>query len=205
MTVGAAALALGPLLALAAAEDGAGAASPSWELRAALTAYFLHQPDLQPTVAADRGWLHLEARYGYEDRRTGSLFVGRNHQLGQTLTLELTPMLGGVFGRTNGIAPALELALRWDALELSTEAEYVVDLGDTSGSFFYSWSEATVTFGGRGHAGVAAQRTKIIFTPRVVSLGPMLGASIDRFTATVYWFDPFANGQFVAVVAGATF
>jgi hypothetical protein len=209
MTAGAAALALGPLLALAAAQDqtGSPSPSPSWELDASLAAYLLPaQPDyLQPTVTADRGWLHLEARYSYEDRRTGSLFVGGNHQLGHTLTLELTPMLGGVFGRTNGIAPALELALRWDPLELSSQSEFVVDLGDTSASFFYSWSEATVGLGSWGRAGVAVQRTKIVSTPHVVSVGPMAGASVGRFDATVYWFDPFASDEFVVIEAGATF
>jgi hypothetical protein len=209
MSVGAA-LALGPLLALAAAEEAPASGpspSPSWELHASLSAYLLPaQPDyLQPTVTADRGGLHLEARYNYEDIHTGSLFVGGNHQLGQKLTLELTPMLGAVFGRTNGISLALELTLSWSSLELTSESEYLVIAGDPASSFFYSWSEATVGLWDWLRAGLAVQRTKIVATPEVVAAGPMVRASAGRFDGAVYWFDPFASGQFVVIEAGATF
>jgi hypothetical protein len=210
MTVGAA-LALGPLLALAAADEAPGKPSPSpppsWELSAALSAYLLNdQPDfLQPTVAADHGHLHLEGRYNYEDIHTGSLFVGANHQLGETLTLELTPMLGAAFGRTNGMVLALELALRWSPLELTSEAEYLVDAGTPSASFFYSWTEATVGLWSWARVGVGAQRTKTVFTASTVAAGPMAKVSLGRFEATVYWFDPFAEGQFVVITVGAAF
>src|SRR5689334_15062740 len=40
---------------------------------------------VQPTVTADRGWLHLEARYNYEDLETGSAWVGYNFAGGEKL------------------------------------------------------------------------------------------------------------------------
>src|SRR5437899_1472187 len=52
----------------------------------------------QPTITADHGMLHLEARYNYEDLKTGSVWVGANFSGGEKLSWELTPMLGGVFG-----------------------------------------------------------------------------------------------------------
>ena len=49
-----------------------------------------------PAFAADRGRVHLGARYNYEDKETGSLWVGYNFSAGDKLALEVTPMLGGV-------------------------------------------------------------------------------------------------------------
>ena len=78
----------------------------------AASAYTYVVPDdhdyVQPTVTADRGWLHLEARYNYEALDTGSAWVGYNFSGGETLAWEFTPMIGGVFGDTTGIAPGLQ-------------------------------------------------------------------------------------------------
>src|SRR5689334_14860242 len=75
-------------------------AEPTWSFGASLYAYFV--PDareyVQPTITADRGWLHLEARYNYENLETGSTWIGYNFGGGDKLAWEFTPMLGGVFG-----------------------------------------------------------------------------------------------------------
>src|SRR5687767_10575684 len=74
-----------------------------------LSAYTYIVPDdreyVQPTLRVDRGWLHLEARYNYEDLDTASVWLGYNWSIGEAVTLDLTPMIGGVFGDTNGVAP----------------------------------------------------------------------------------------------------
>jgi hypothetical protein len=81
-----------------------------WSFSASAYAYFV--PDsreyVQPTFTADRDWLHLEARYNYENIETGSAWVGYNFSGGKKLEWELTPMLGGVFGNTTGIVPRLQ-------------------------------------------------------------------------------------------------
>ena len=77
---------------------------------------------MQPTITADRRWLHLEARYNYEDLDTASVWVGYNFSVGEKLSLDITPMLGGVFGNTTGIAPGLRGSLKWWRLELYGEA-----------------------------------------------------------------------------------
>jgi hypothetical protein len=38
---------------------------------------------VNPNVTADRGWLHLEARYNYEALETGSVWVGYNFTVGE--------------------------------------------------------------------------------------------------------------------------
>ena len=85
----------------------------AWSFSASAYTYFV--PDdreyVQPTFTADRDWLHLEARYNYEALDTGSVWVGYNFSGGEKLAWEFTPMLGGVFGDTNGIAPGYKGSL----------------------------------------------------------------------------------------------
>ena len=106
--------------------DAAGA--KTWS--GAVSAYTYVVPDdsnyVQPLVTADRNRLHLEARYNYEDRDTGSLWVGCNFSGGETVEWELTPILGGVFGNTTGVAPGYEGSLAWRKLEFYSEGEYVI-------------------------------------------------------------------------------
>jgi hypothetical protein len=99
---------------------------------------------VQPTFKADRGRLHLETRYAYEDRESVSFFAGANFELGNDVTLALTPMIGGLAGRTDGIIPAFEANLTVGPFEAYGEAEYVFDLGDGSSSYFYMWSELSL-------------------------------------------------------------
>src|SRR5215471_15070922 len=79
----------------------------SWSFGASIYGYFVpDSPDYaEQTITADHHWLHLEARYNYEDLETGSVWLGYNFSGGEKLAWELTPMLGGVFGHTTGIAP----------------------------------------------------------------------------------------------------
>src|SRR4030095_12729434 len=109
-----------------------------WSFSAAALGYIVpHDRDfVQPTFTADRGRLHLEARYNYEDLETGSAWVGFNFSLGGEVALEATPMLGGVFGKTDGIAPGYKFSLTYWKLELYSEGEYLIDVGDSSESFF---------------------------------------------------------------------
>lgn len=50
--------------------DPAGAEAPEWEFSASVFGYVVPEGRdyAQPSFTADRGWLHLEARYNYEDR-----------------------------------------------------------------------------------------------------------------------------------------
>ena len=93
------------------------------------------QSYVDPVLTADRNWLHLEARYNYENLRTGSLWVGYNFSAGKNVELSITPMIGGVFGRTNGIAPGFEASLAYRKFEFSISNEYIFDTDDRSTSF----------------------------------------------------------------------
>ena len=164
----------------------------AWSFSAHAYAYI--QPDddnyLQPTFAADRDRLHLEARYNYENLDTGSVWAGYNFSVGETVTLETTAMLGGVFGATTGIAPGYEATLSWRKLELSSEGEYVFDTNDSSSSFFYTWSELTWAPLDWSRFGLAVQRSKVYHTDRDIQRGFLVGLSFRRMDFTSYVFNP---------------
>jgi hypothetical protein len=145
---------------------------------------------VQPTFTADRDRLHLEARYSYEDRKTGSAWVGYNISVGDEVTLDLTPMIGGVFGRTNGIAPGYKAALTYKKLDFSTEGEYVIDFGESSDSFFYNWSELSFSPIEQFRLGIAIQRTKVYQTNFDIQRGFLVGVSFRRVDFTTYVFNP---------------
>lgn len=214
------ALRVAPLLALApacaASPDHAPprgaeerpAEGPSWTDWAQLYAYVLpDDPDyVVPVVAADRGALHLEARYGYEDRETASVWVGWNlsSEAAEEGELELgfTPMLGAVFGLTDGIAPGYRLSLGLGSIELESEGEYLVDFDGREGNYFYSWTELAYAAGEQLSVGLALQRTRVFDTERELDLGLLLGLASGAWSFTSYFFEPWDEERFFVLAAG---
>jgi hypothetical protein len=193
--------------AQAAAGSSDDAAEVAWSFYASAYTYVL--PDegnyVQPTLAADRGWLHLEARFNYEDLDTGSAWFGYNFSVGERVTLDVTPMVGAVFGNTTGIAPGYKGALGWRALELTSEAEYVFDTTDSDDSFFYTWSELSVTPVAWCRVGVVVQRTKAYQTEFDIQRGFLAGFSSKHVDVTAYLFNPDASRPTVVIGVGASF
>lgn len=173
------------------------------------SAYTYVVPDgrdyLQPTVLADRGRLHLEARYNYESADTGSLWVGYNFHFGDELSFDFTPMLGGVMGDVTGVAPGYRFALSYWKLELSSEGEYVFDTRNDSSDFFYNWSELSLYPTDWFRAGLVLQRTKLYPTEFDVQRGFLIGFMHKRFDFTAYVFDPGASQTTVVMALGLGF
>jgi hypothetical protein len=109
--------------------------------------------------------------------------------MGDAPSLEVGPMVGLVAGKTDGVAPGLELTLSWGPLELYSESEYVLAFGGAESSFFYAWSELGLRPVDWLHVGLAAQRTRRFHSPREVSFGPMLGVTLGKLEATFYVFE----------------
>ncbi len=182
-------------------------AENKWSFSASAYAYIV--PDdreyVQPTFAADRGWLHLEARYNYEDLETASTWVGYNFGGGEKLAWEFTPMLGGVFGNTTGIAPGYKGSLSWWLLELYSEGEYVIDTGDSSDSFFYNWSELTLAPLDWFRFGLVTQRTRVYENDRDIQRGLLIGFSFRKVDLTTCIFNPDESKPTVVVAMGTSF
>jgi hypothetical protein len=183
------------------------AAAPAWEFFASAYAYVV--PDApnyaQPTFTADRKRLHLEARYNYEARKTGSLWAGANFSGGETVEWELTPVVGVIFGETDGVAPGYKGSLRWRKIAIYSESEYVIDTGDTSNSFLYNWSEFTVSPVEPLRFGLVVQRTRADHTDRDVQRGLIVGYAYRRAELTAVVFNPDEDKPTFAFSVGFRF
>jgi hypothetical protein len=182
-------------------------AAKTWSYSASVYGYIV--PDsreyVQPTLTADHGLLHLEARYNYEDIETGSLWVGCNFGAGEKLSWELTPMLGGVFGHTTGIAPGYKGSLSWWKIALSSEGEYVVDTGNSHNNFFYNWSELTLSPLDWFKIGMVTQRTRLYHTDREIQRGVLAGLMFKHVDLTTYVFNPDESKPTVVLAAAFHF
>jgi hypothetical protein len=178
-----------------------------WEYSLTVDGYIIESEDgyASPTFTADHNWLHVEARYNYENFRTGSLWMGYNFSWGKTWQFAITPMVGGVFGRTNGIAPGCEASLSWRKLTLSIDNEYVFDTTSKSGNFYYTWPQITyqptnwLKFGG------VAQRTRVFQTNLDVQRGFFVGFMHKKLEFTTYVFDPGTSSTSVVLEMGVSF
>ena len=188
--------------AIPAEADGAG-----WTYSASVFGYLVpdDQDYAQPTLTADRGWLHLEARYNYEALETGSLWVGYNISVGETVSVDVTPMLGGVFGDLNGVAPGFEFTVGFWKLELYSEGEYVVATSDSSLNFFYLWTEISLSPVDWFRVGLVAQRTRAFESDVEVQRGFLVGVSYRWADFSAYLFNPGQDQPTVVLALGATF
>lgn len=191
----------------AAAHDPEHTGADSWSFSAEIAGYLVpdDQSYVSPTFSADHRRLHLEARYNYENQQTGSVWAGWNFSVGDTLVFDATPMLGGVFGNTTGVAPGYEMALTYKKLELSSQGEYVIDTRDRAGSFFYAWNELVYSPVDWFHAGLVAQRTRAYSTELDVQRGFSMGLAYRKVDFTTYVFNLGWTEPTIVLIAGVRF
>jgi hypothetical protein len=145
---------------------------------------------LLPILTGDRGALHLEGRYNYEAIDAASTWVGYNLSTGDDLTLDFTAMVGGVFGSTTGVVLGYEGTLSWRKLELYSEGEYLFDVEDPAGNFFYNWSQLSYAPAKWVFFGVVTQRTRVYDTERDLNRGPFLGFAYKTVNLTTFVINP---------------
>jgi hypothetical protein len=174
------------------AAPGADAKAAAWELGASIYGYFPPEDFhyAQPTVTADRGALHLEARYNYEGLKSGSAWVGWNFGTGEDLRLDATLMAGGVVGDTRGVAPGYKLTLTYGRFELYSEGEYVFDTDDSADNFFYNWAQLGWSPIDGLSVGLVSQRTRTYHTGLDVQRGLFAAYAYKSLTLSVYVFNP---------------
>lgn len=189
-------------VALAQEKDSLG--EKVWSFNPDVNLYFI--PDdffVLPVFKADRKWLHLEARYNYEDRETFSGWVGYNFTGGKKLEFTITPMIGGAIGLTQGITTGLEMTWTLGKFELYTESEYLIDPQNTENNFFYNWSDLSYSPTDWLWVGISGQRTKVYETDLDIQRGILVGAGFKSWEVTTYvynlgWEDPFVLLTFSA-------
>ena len=205
-------VALGAATALAADSDQAGRRAsrpekPSWEF--ALTAYPTQVRGGDDTTSAiavaDRGALHLEARYGYEMKDSRSAFAGWTFSGGEEFSWELTPLLGGAWGPLQAIVPGFEASLAWKRLDFYVEAEFVRDRNDSAGSYNYAWSEIGFKAFELLRIGAVGQRTRAYGGDREFQRGPCAQVAWGKVTVGGFWFNPGSDEQVFVGSIGFTF
>jgi len=155
-----------------------------------------------PIVYADRGALHLEARYNYEDLETASLFAGWTFEHGDELAMSFTPMLGAVAGDTKGIAPALEFDLGWQRVAWYAEMEYLFDLEDSDDDFFYSWSTLTYGLTDWLRAGLVTERSRLVDTDVSLQRGLALEVARAHLGLSLYAYNIGTDDSYAVVSLG---
>jgi len=192
--------------------EGAAGAAPeavgsAWSSSINVYAYLVPDGDdfLQPTVSADRGRLHLEARYNYEGFNTGSLWVGYNLGLDGAVTLAFTPMVGAVVGDTDGVAPGYNLEISWRRITFFSQSEYLIDTNDSDNSFLYTWTELSLWPWDWLGAGLVVQRTRTADLGFEAEPGLLLGLAWKQLSIITYVFGLDESDQTVMVGAGLGF
>ena len=179
---------------------------PAWSVSASVAVYALPDEDnyAQPTMTADRGPIHLEARYNYEALRTASLWAGYAMRGDGRIQWELLPMIGAVVGATDGIAPGYVAALSWWKLDGYIEGEYVF-ASTSDDSFAYHWSEVAITPTPWLRGGVVTQRTRAYASDREIQRGPFVNATLQRMDASAFLFIGRGSKSTVVVSLGWSF
>jgi hypothetical protein len=184
----------------------ADSSSKSWEIDASVNMYFIPNDLLvMPVVSYDKGRFHLEARYNYEDLKTASLWAGYNFELGKKLKLEATPMLGLVFGQTDGIAPGIEFTLSYSKFYLYHETEYLFNFEDRYSNYYYQWSELGYSPTDWLNVGLTAQKTRVFQSSREVQRGLFAGGIYQAVYLTGYFFNPFDDDRLFVMTLGVNF
>jgi len=181
------------------------AATP-WEFNAEVTTYII--PDesyANPVISADQNHLHLEGRYNYEDLDTTSIFAGYNFYADGKVELSVTPIFGGVFGNSNGVAPGFLFELNYNKLSISSQGEYFFSSDEKESNFFYSWSEISYSPVDWIWFGIAGQRTRAYQTDLEIQRGFLLGVSIGNFSITGYVMNVFFDDVFGVINVGYQF
>ena len=169
----------------------------TWDFSADANFYFFSDDFiLLPIFRADKNALHLEARYNYEDMETFSGWVGYNFSGGNEFEYTITPMIGGVAGRTKGIAPGIEITLSYKGFELYSEGEYLFDSESTENNFYYNWADFTYSPTDWLWFGISGQRTRLYQTDLEIQRGFLIGGSLKNWELSGYLYnlgfdDPF--------------
>jgi len=106
-------------------------------------------------------------------------------------------MVGGVVGKTNGIAPGLELGFQFYGFEFSSQSEYVFDLQNRGNDYFYNWTDFTYSPLDWLWFGLSLQRTRLYQTDLELQYGLMAGGGYKWFGLTGYIYNPGSDDLYI--------
>lgn len=166
-----------------------------------ISAYYYFVPEDENAVSfigsADHNQLHIEGRYNYEDKNTGSLFAGWRLEGGNKVEFAVTPILGIVVGNLDGIAPGAEVEIAWKKFDFYSETEYVIDFSGHENNFLYTWGELAYSPTESLRTGVTFQRTRLYQSDFEVQRGIFAQYAFRRWSIGAYYFNPFTSEYLV--------
>jgi len=179
----------------------------AWTFTASLSWYFVpNQKNFGVLDAtADHGPLRLELRYHDEAIGTASSLIGWKFAFGETVKLELTPLVGCLVGDEGGPIGGLEVTLGWGPFSFTSQDEWVWVVQGGKAGLFYAWTELDVRPWDWVRAGIVAQRTHLFHTAREIIFGPLLGFTVLNADLTLYWFQPGGIDQTFTVTLEVSF
>jgi len=177
-----------PSTVFAQAEDSS--SHHKWHFDFETNLYLTSPSFIVPIFTVDKGNIHLEKRYNYESLKTGSIWFGYNLKGGNDLNYIITPMLGGLIGRIDGVAGGLEITLNYFEFQLYSEMEYVFDFKSSSDNFFYNWTDLTYTPLSWLWAGLSVQRSRNYQTNSDFQWGLFAGGGYYMFGLSCYFYNP---------------
>jgi hypothetical protein len=160
---------------------------------------------VSPTLTADHDTLHMEARYNYEGLDSGSLWFGYNLSVGKKVTLEATPMIGGVFGSVTGIAPGVEFTVTYKKIQLFSANEYIFDTTTKARNFFYTWTQALYSPVPWFSVGYVLQRTRAYSTALDIQRGVMVQFTHKKTTFAAQGFNMGQTDPVIVFSLGYSF
>jgi hypothetical protein len=191
---------------LSFAQDDPASKEKVWNFGADINLYFLPGEFIMlPVFRADKNKLHLEARYNYEDLETFSGWVGYNFSGGKKLEYTITPMVGGVVGLSDGIAPGLEFTFGYKRFEIYTELEYLFEFSSSENNFYYQWTDITYAPTDWLWLGISGQRTRLYQTDLDIQRGLLVGGGYKSLELTGYVFNIGFDDPFVLITLSASF
>jgi hypothetical protein len=179
----------------------------SWAFEADILYYIFPEASNTATLIgyADYKAWHLEARYNYEDENSVSLFGGYRFDVGQKVAVGFTPMLGILIGPTSGLIPGLEVDITWKKLDFYSESEYVLDLGDGDGHYFYTWAELAISPMDHWRTGISVNRTRLYESSLDLQRGAFVQYSFSRIRMGIHYFNPFTDEDFILTTLAVAF
>lgn len=188
------------------AQDENAKTEKQWNFGADANSYFLpNEFILLPVFRADKNKLHLEGRYNYEDLETFSGWVGYNFSGGKKIEYVITPMIGGVTGLSDGIAPGLEFTFTRKSFEWYSEAEYFIDPKLAENNFFYIWTDITWSPKDWLWFGLSGQRTRLYKTDLEIQRGFLVGGALKNWELTGYLYNLGFDDPFVLLTLSVNF
>ena len=124
----------------------------------------------------------------------------------KTPLFPFTPILGAVFGETQGIAPGFKASAAYGIVDFYVEAEVLRDSKVRDDSFTYAWSELGFSPAKWLRFGIVGQRTRAYQSDRDIQRGGFAQFISGKVTLGLYVFNPDDSADRVAILSlGADF